>query len=264
VDNVRTDQDTFMSFLVRRLPQSIPGKLILVFASNKLNWRDNLDPRIVSFLKIRELLFNPYNAIDLQHILKIRVKKALTPDAAESGVIEKIAAMSSRDHGDARQAVDLLARSAELAQAASSNISIDMVDRAAEEIERDKYADMIRTAPALMQAAMAAIILTTRKTQKSKSETGEIYEHYRTFCQQAQMRPVAIRAFRDSLNELDLYGFVRSRILSRGRHGRTREVILELDDELISKIYSIILLNFQLKQRRSPETKPVNSAQSRN
>jgi len=264
VDNVRTDQDTFMSFLVRRLPQSIPGKLILVFASNKLNWRDNLDPRIVSFLKIRELLFNPYNAIDLQHILKIRVKKALTPDAAESGVIEKIAAMSSRDHGDARQAVDLLARSAELAQAEGSNISIDLVDRAAEEIERDKYADMIRTAPALMQAAMAAIILTNQKTQKSKSETGEIYEHYRIFCQQAQMRPVAIRAFRDSLNELDLYGFVRTRILSKGRHGRTREVILELDEQLVSKIYSIILLNFQLRQKRPPKTKPVNSAPSVN
>ena len=264
VDHVRTDQDTFMSFLVRRLPQSIPGKLILVFASNRLNWRDNLDPRIVSFLKIRELLFDPYNAIDLQHILKIRVKKALTPDAAESGVVEKIAALSSRDHGDARQAVDLLARSAELAQAAGGKISIDLVDRAAEEIERDKYADMIRTAPALMQAAMAAIILTTRKTRKPISETGEIYEHYRTFCQQAQMRPVAIRAFRESLNELDLYGFVRTRILSRGRHGRTREVILELDDELVSKIYSIILLNFQLRQKRAPKTRPVNSAHNVN
>jgi hypothetical protein len=78
------------------------------------------------------------------------------------------------------------------------------------------------------------------------------------------MRPVAIRAFRESLNELDLYGFVRTRILSKGRHGRTREVILELDEQLVSKIYSIILLNFQLKQRRTPKTKAVNSAHSVN
>ncbi|MHC4677577.1 MAG: Cdc6/Cdc18 family protein [Planctomycetota bacterium] len=264
VDNVRTDPDTFMSFLVRRLPQSIPAKLILVFASNKLNWRDSLDPRILSFLKIRELLFNPYNADDLQHILRIRVKKALAPGAVEPGVIEKIAALSSHDHGDARQAVDLLARSAELAQAAGTGISMDIVDRAAEEIEQDKYSDMIRTAPAQMQAAMAAIILTARKTGKAKSETGEVYEQYQAFCREARMRPVAIRAFRESLNELDLYGFVRTRIFSRGRHGRTREVILELDEELVSKIYGIILLNFQLRQKRSSTTGPADSAHSVN
>jgi cell division control protein 6 len=251
IDNVRTDQDTFMSFLVRRLPQSTPAKLILVFASNKINWRDNLDPRILSFLKIREMLFNPYNAVDLQHILRIRVKKALIPDAVETGVVEKIAALSSHDHGDARQAVDLLARSAELAQAASTKISLDIVERAAEEIERDKYSDMIRTAPAQMQAAMAAIILTARKTGKFKSQTGEVYKHYQTFCREARMRAVAIRAFRESLNELDLYGFVRTRILSRGRHGRTLEVILELDEELVNKIYDTILLNFQLRNRRN-------------
>ena len=38
VDNVRRDQDTFLTFLVRRLPQRIPARLVLVFASNRLNW----------------------------------------------------------------------------------------------------------------------------------------------------------------------------------------------------------------------------------
>jgi cell division control protein 6 len=111
---------------------------------------------------------------------------------------------------------------------------------------------------------MAAIILTVRKIGKSKSDTGEIYEQYQTFCREASMRPVAIRAFRDSINELDLYGFVRSRILSKGRYGRTREVILELDEEIISKIYSIILLNFQLRQKQASTVRPVNSAHSVN
>jgi cell division control protein 6 len=260
VDHVRTDQDTFMSFLVRRLPQAIPGKLILVFASNKLNWRDNLDPRVLSFLKIRELLFNPYNAMDLQHILRIRVNKALAPESVEPGVVEKIAALSSHDHGDARQAVDLLARSAELAQAAATKITLPLVDRAAEEIERDKYSDMIRTAPAQMQAAMAAIIRTAQNTQERRYKTTELYEQYHAFCREAAITPVAIRAFRESLNELDLYGFVRTRVLSRGRQGRALEVALELDEELVNKIYNIILFNFQLRQKRSSQARLVNSA----
>jgi len=42
VDNVRRDKDNFMTFLVRRLPQKIPAKLILVFVSNRLDWPDHL------------------------------------------------------------------------------------------------------------------------------------------------------------------------------------------------------------------------------
>jgi Cdc6-like AAA superfamily ATPase len=49
VDNVRRDRDAFLTFLVRRLPQRIRAKLILVFVSNKLNWPDHLDPRVKSF-----------------------------------------------------------------------------------------------------------------------------------------------------------------------------------------------------------------------
>jgi len=91
VDNVRRDKDNFMTFLVRRLPQRISAKLILVFVSNRLDWPDHLDPRVKSFLKINELIFKPYDAVDLQ---RIRVEKALRPESVEPGVIEKIAAMA--------------------------------------------------------------------------------------------------------------------------------------------------------------------------
>lgn len=59
VDHVRRDSDTFFTFLVRRLPQAIPARLILVFASNRLDWPDHLDPRVKSFLKMNELIFKP-------------------------------------------------------------------------------------------------------------------------------------------------------------------------------------------------------------
>lgn len=97
---------------LEEMMQRIKAKLILVFASNRLGWPNHLDPRVKSFLKLNELIFEPYDAVDLQHILRIRVDKALMPKALRPGVIEKIAAMASREHGDARQAVALLARSA--------------------------------------------------------------------------------------------------------------------------------------------------------
>ena len=53
------------------------------------SWPDHLDPRVKSFLKLNELIFKPYDAVDLQHIFRIRVEKALEAKAVEPGVIEK-------------------------------------------------------------------------------------------------------------------------------------------------------------------------------
>ncbi len=251
VDNIRRDKDAFLSFLVRRLPQAIPGKLILVFASNHLNWSDNLDPRIKSFLRLNELIFKPYDAVDLQRILDIRVKKALRPDAVEAGVIEKIAALASREHGDARQAVSLLARSAYLAEKRGGPISLDVVDQAAGEIEQDRYVTMIRTSPVQLQLAMMGVIEASRTKRESCLASNDAYDAYRRLCQRAQFRSLSRRAFGDLLNELDMYSFLRTRVFSRGRFGRTREVLLELPEEMIGRLVETIRLNFELGGRQA-------------
>jgi len=243
VDNVRHDKDNFLTFLVRRLPQQIPAKLILVMVSNRLDWPDHLDPRVKSFLRLNELVFEPYDAVDLQRILRIRVEKALYPNALEEGVIEKIAAMASREHGDARKAVKLLAKSAYLAEKARSKITIEIVDQAAGELETDRYLTLIRTAPKQMQVVMAAVIEAKHKSKKNMIGTGEAYDAYKNFCNKTSIRPLTGRVFGDLIAELDLYCLLRSRIISRGRYGRTREIILDLPDELIDKIYKMTLNN---------------------
>lgn len=251
VDNIRRDKDAFLSFLVRRLPQAIPGKLILVFASNHLNWSDNLDPRIKSFLRLNELVFKPYDAVDLRRILDIRVKKALHPDAVEPGVIEKIAALASREHGDARQAVTLLARSAYLAEKLGRPVSMEIVDKAAGEIEQDRYITMIRTSPVQLQLAMAGVIEASRVNRDSRLDSNNAYDAYRALCQRAQFRSLSPRAFGDLLNELDLYSFLRTRIFSRGRYGRKRELELDLSEELIEAIKGAVFLNVGLSGRNT-------------
>jgi len=247
VDNVRRDRDAFMTFLVRRLPQRIQAKLILVFVSNRLNWPDHLDPRVKSFLKLNELIFKPYDAVDLQHILRIRVEKALLPGSVQPGVVEKIAAMASQDHGDARQAVALLGKSAYLAEKAGSTITLALVDNAALELDRDRYLTLLRSAPVQLQAAMAAVIEATSRAKGAPIGTGDAYDAYQGFCDRTGLRAMTGRAFGDLLDELDMYSLVRSRVLSRGRYGRTREIILDLSEELIQKIYGAIRMNFELR-----------------
>ena len=247
VDNVRRDRDTFMRFLVRRLSQRIKAKLILIFVSNRLNWPDQLDPRVKSFLKVNELIFKPYNALDLQKILRIRIERALRHGVIETGVIEKIAGMASRDHGDARRAVALLAKSAYLAEKAGSKVTLDLVDEAATQLDQDRYLALLRTAPSQLQAVMAAVIESTKQAKGASIATGKAYDTYKIFCRKVGLRPLTGRAVGDLLSELDIYSLIHSRIISRGRYGRTREIILDMPAELVEKIYRTILGNFGVR-----------------
>ena len=247
VDNVRRDRDTFLKFLVRRLPQKIGVKLILVFVSNRLNWPDQLDPRVKSFLKLNELVFKPYDAVDLKHILDIRVDKALHPDTVEPGVVERIAALASHDHGDARKAVALLAKSAYLAEKAGTKITPSIVDTAMDELHCDRYMALLRTAPVQLKATMAGTIDASRRAKGRAVGTGEAYDAYAKFCNRAMLQPLSGRAFGDLLAELDVHSFIRSKVVSHGRRGRTREITLDVPDDLVDRIHEMIQMDFDLR-----------------
>ena len=99
----------------------------------------------------------------------------------------------------------------------------------------------------LLCPGLAAVIQVARQSKTARLTTGEAYDAYKAFCQKAGMRGLTLRAFLDLLTELDMYSFLRTRMLYRGRHGRLREILLELPEELIDKIHETILLNFELR-----------------
>ena len=246
-DHIRHDADTFYTFLIRRLPQRIKARLTLILASNKIDWPTQLDPRVKSFMRANELLFTPYNAEDLKHILQIRVDRALRPGALQDGVIEKIAALACREHGDARKAVTLLAQSALLAEKSHTKVTIHTIDDASQQLEQDRYILMIRTSPVHLQAAMAGTIDAWRTHKGASLSTGDAYNAYREFCSRTDTQPLTVRAFGDLVSELGIYGYVRVRVVSRGRYGRTRDIVLELTEDLTTRIHDAILLNFGLQ-----------------
>ena len=77
VDNIKPNPDDFLIFLVKTLPRKAPCQLFLIMLTNRLDWEKNLDPRILSCLKKQDIIFEPYHALDLLEILKLRVEKAL-------------------------------------------------------------------------------------------------------------------------------------------------------------------------------------------
>jgi cell division control protein 6 len=140
--------------------------------------------------------------------------------------------------------VDLLTRSAYLSEKLGQRITQHTVDAASEEIERDKYIEMIRNSPKHLQAALYAAL--TGKQKGRALKTGDAYLLYDNFCRQAGLTPLTQRAFSDLLGELDRSGFIRASTVSLGRYGRTKEIFLSLPPTILEQMKRLIRSNFDL------------------
>jgi len=244
IDHVNQDLDTFLKFLVRRLPQAIPAKLVLVFASNNLTWRKDIDTRVKSFLKLNEIIFQPYNAMDLQKILRARVARALNPEMVDEGVVEKIAGLASREHGDARKAVELLSKATQLADRHGTRLTLETVDAGYQALEVDSYLEFVKTSPEQLQAALLAALEALEKNKGNAVPAIDIYSFYEKVCQVNRISQLTQRRFSDLLMELDLYGFIRTKNVSMGRYGRRKEIDLLIPPNVVERIKATIQLSF--------------------
>ena len=227
IDQLTKKTGSEVLYNLTRMNEELTKSFIcLVGISNDLNFVDTLDPRVKSSLSEEELLFPPYNAIQIQDTLNERAKLGFSQDALEPGVVTKCAAYAAREHGDARRALELLRVSGELAERSNSTkIATIHVDQAEDKIDRDRILDAISTQPKQAQAALYSII----STNTNKDEpvfTGTIYEFYRKLCERTDLRPLTQRRLSDIISELDMLGIVTARVISKGRYGRTREIIV--------------------------------------
>lgn len=203
-------------------------QISIIGISNDLVFRDSLDPRIKSSLSEEEIHFPPYNAIQLQDILRERSKKAFRKEVIEEGVIEKCAAYAAKEHGDARRALELLRVSGELAERKNeSKIIMKHIDEAEEKIDRDRITEAIHMQPKQFQVTMLSILIMSTKN-KSPIFTGEMYELYKDYCNKSGLKPLTQRRVSDIVGELDMLGIINAKVISKGRYGRTKEIKLAI------------------------------------
>ena len=218
----------------------------IIGISNDLLFTDNMDPRIKSSLSEEELIFAPYNALQLKAILKQRGKLSFVDGALEQGLIEKCAAYTAREHGDARRALELLRVAGEVAEREGRvKVLIGHLDVAESKIERDRIIDVVSTQPKQHQIVLYSIVKIGEKTDKVIF-TGEIYEYYKALCIETSMRPLTQRRVSDIISEFDMLGLITGKIISKGRYGRTREVLLSISNESKLKAKHILSTALEL------------------
>jgi archaeal cell division control protein 6 len=221
------------------------AQICLIGISNNLVFSENLDPRVRSSLSEEELIFPPYNALQIQDILKSRAKDAFKVESIEPGVIEKCSAYSARDHGDIRRAIDLLRVAGEISERSGcTSVKIEHLDDAERKVESDKIINAIINQPKQFQSVLYSILLIS--PQKRQFYTGEIYEVYKNICKQTKFNILTQRRVSDILAELDMLGIINAKIISKGRYGRTREVALSIEENIIIKSKEIIEKSLQI------------------
>ena len=221
------------------------SQICLIGISNNLIFSENLDPRVKSSLSEEELVFPPYNALQIQDILRRRTLKAFRENAVLPGVLEKCAAYAAREHGDVRRAIDLLRVAGEIAERSGSLIiEISHLDDAQRKVEADTILTAAMNQPKQFQAVLYAILSIAPK--KRNFFTGEIYEVYQTICRQSKLNVLTQRRISDILAELDMLGIITARIISKGRYGRTRDISLSLEENLIMKLKEMVEKSLQM------------------
>ena len=210
------------------------SKLAIIGITNDVKFVDTLDPRVKSSLSEEELVFPPYNAEELEDILRQRARLALNEGVVSDDVIKLCAALAARDHGDARRALDLLRVAGEIAEReGKSKITVEDVEKARVEIERDRVYEIISTLPFHSKLVLIAILKGLKV--KHTLTTGEVYQIYLTLTNKLGVESVTQRRVSDILNELDMVGIITAKVVNRGRYGKTKEVSLAVSEDIVLK-----------------------------
>ena len=200
------------------------SRVCIIGISNDLTFKDFLDPRVLSSLSEEEIVFPPYDAVQLQDILHQRAEMAFLPGAVTEDVIALCAALAAQEHGDARRALDLLRVSGELAERESAEKVLELhVRRAQENIETDTMSECVQTLPTQSKMVLCSMLLVASTTQKVFT-SGSVINVYRELARELDVEPLTHRRVSDLINELNMLGIVTARVVSHGRHGRTTEI----------------------------------------
>lgn len=249
---IRKAGDEILYNLTRINPELKNSEISIVGITNDLTIMDAVDARVKSSLNEEEIVFLPYNAVQIQDILKDRSFKAFQEGVLHEEVIPRCSAYAAREHGDARRALELLRFAAELAEREGvGKVMPEHIDNADKKGERNRIIDIIKSQPKQFQLVNYAIIKTSMKEKHNlvtnmkslfiePTTTGAVYDYYNKLAKDLGVTTLSLRRISDIIIELDVLGLINFKIVSKGRYGRTRYITIGLPKSLYGEVLDIL------------------------
>lgn len=210
------------------------GYLVSVIAiSNNIMSDYEIDDRVRSRIGSSEIFFNAYSKQDVLQILQDRAGKAI--GTIEHGVLEYCAESSSQEHGDARRAINLFRVAAEIAGTRGEKISKAHIDKASEQLQKDRINLVLSTASYQLKLVCYALARITFLIDEEWHSTSRLYEQYCKIIGN-EVKPLTYRRVSELLTELENTGLVVSHTSSKGRQGYGTQYKLTVSPEMAGKV----------------------------
>jgi len=211
------------------------GYLMCIIAiSNNVMSDYEIDDRVRSRIGTSEVFFEPYSRQAVLTILKDRAANAFF-QPVDYEILQYCADQSSKEHGDARRAIDLLRVAAEIAGKRGEKISKTHVDAALARLQRDRVSTTLSSASFHLKLAAAALARISYLTQEVWHSTSTVYNQYRLVLEEGT-KSLTYRRIAELLTELENMGLVISHTSSNGRHGYGTQYKLVVPPEAIGKV----------------------------
>ncbi|MEM0074442.1 MAG: AAA family ATPase [Candidatus Micrarchaeaceae archaeon] len=259
------DLDDLIYTLARANSDIRQGGVTIIGISNKLTFKDTLDPRSLSSLYENEILFPPYNANELIAIIKDRVAKGFKPGKIDDESISLAAAIAAKESGDARLALEIISKAGEIAESKKLGaITVKEVEEAEKDAEEEIAYDAVATLPEHQRILLYAIALLAEHGTKFRKLadgnesylfSGEIYNKYADIAKALKKESKSTRWYRKYLADLELQGLIATFESGKGIRGHTKLVKLLFSPKKIKETIekSMFLDEHQSKQVGSSE-----------
>jgi orc1/cdc6 family replication initiation protein len=187
----------------------------------------------------KEISFSPYNAPELEKILRARAEIALADGAYSESAINLCSAVAARDTGSARQAIDLLREGGDLAEERGDDtITEEHIEDARKAVRRGRITDRIREQTHHAQLILEAVARLDR-TQEKPPKSRQVKEEYERVARQHDVAPLStLKSVQNHLSELTMLGFLSRTEHNKGLAGGSffRYRIDEIDPEEVITI----------------------------
>lgn len=238
VDYVLKEAGDDILYRLSRINDTVKSKVNTIIISNDVRVTDYIKPRTQSAFGRVKIIFSPYNAEELEDILKSRVKYAFKPNSVGDVVIKKISELEAQKGGDARRALELLDSCAKIAIAKGrSKVTLDLVDEADSNLEHNTVMNAI----ASLTKHQKILFLTMLKNQKKVMIGGDVYSDYVQMCEKYNVQPLTERMIRSFIVNLTELGLIDSEIgwLS-SLNKKIRKITFNLDKALRKKAEKLL------------------------
>ncbi len=237
------DLDDVIYSLIRANDEVENGFISLIGISNKIMLKNELDPRSRSSLNEKEIIFSPYNAIQLETILNQRIKLGFKKNAVSPDIVPLIAAITAQENGDVRFGLKLLLKAGEIADERNSE-KVEKIDveKARNEVEYDIISNIIASLPEKEIVLLYSIVkISTNKKIKTFGEegyypSGEIISYYKKISKRLGFQPVSSRYYSKYISDLEALGLITTVFSGKGFRGHTRFIKIESKIEDLNKI----------------------------